>query len=76
MADPYNFDTDPDPGCEKIRFGSRANFDTNPDPDPGKKDTDPDPAKKDQVPRNSSKCDKNDFKKLLVFHVLCVYLYY
>ena len=35
MADPYNFDTDPDPGCEKIRFG--ANFDTNPDPDPGKK---------------------------------------
>ena len=48
MADPYHFDTnpDPDPGCEKIRYGSgsRANFDT--DPDPGKKDTDPDPTKK------------------------------
>ena len=47
MADPYHVDTDPDPGCEKIRYGSgsRANFDT--DPDPGKNDTDPDPAKKD-----------------------------
>ena len=47
VADPYHFDTDPDPGCEKIRYGSgsRANFDT--DPDPGKNDTDPDPAKKD-----------------------------
>ena len=22
VADPYNFDTDPDPGCEKIRYGS------------------------------------------------------
>ena len=47
----YHFDTDPDPGWEKIRYrsgsGSRANFDT--DPDPGKNDTepDPDPAKKD-----------------------------
>ena len=46
VADPYHFDTDPDPGCEKIRYGSgsRVNFDT--DPDPGKNDTDPDPAKK------------------------------
>ena len=48
VADPYNFDTDPDPGCEKIRYGSgsgsRVNFDT--DPDPGKNDPDPDPAKK------------------------------
>ena len=41
VADPYHFDTDPDPGCEKIRYGSgsRVNFDT--DPDPGKNDTDP-----------------------------------
>ena len=57
MADPYHFDTDPDPGCEKIRYGSgsgsRVNFDT--DPDPGKNNTDPDPAKKDQVPGKSSK---------------------
>ena len=47
VADPYHFDTDPDPGCEKIRYGSgsRVNFDT--DLDPGKNDTDPDPAKKD-----------------------------
>ena len=47
VADPYHFDTDPDPGCEKIRSGSgsRVNFDT--DPDPGKNNTDPDPAKKD-----------------------------
>ena len=48
VADPYHFDTDPDPGCEKIRYrsesGSRVNFDT--DPDPGKNYTDPDPAKK------------------------------
>ena len=53
VADPYHFDTDPDPGCEKIRYGSgsRVNFDT----DPGKNDTDPDPAKKDQVPGKSSK---------------------
>ena len=45
VADPYNFDTDLDPGCEKIRngSGSRVNFDA--DPDPGKNDTDPDPAK-------------------------------
>ena len=45
----YNFDTDPDPGCEKIHYGSesRVNFDTDPDPDPGKNNTDPDPAKKD-----------------------------
>ena len=40
VADPYHFDTDPDPGCEKICYGSgsrsRVNFDT--DPDPAKKD--------------------------------------
>ena len=46
VADPYHFD--PDPGCEKIRYGSGSsvNFDT--DPDPGKNDTDPDPARKYQ----------------------------
>ena len=46
VADPNHFDTDPDPGCEKIHYGSgsRVNFDT--DPDPGKNYTDPDPAKK------------------------------
>ena len=45
----YNFDTDPDPGCEKIHYGSesRVNFDADPDPDHGKNNTDPDPAKKD-----------------------------
>ena len=48
VSDPYNFYTDPDPGCEKIRYGSgsRVNFDT--DSDPGKNNTDPDPAKKDK----------------------------
>ena len=55
VGDPYHFDTVPDPGCEKIRYGSgsgsRVNFDTDPDPgkndpDPGKNDTVPDPAKK------------------------------
>ena len=47
MADPFHFDTDPDPGCEEICYGSgsRVNFVT--DPDPGKNNTDPDPAKKD-----------------------------
>ena len=37
MADPYHFDTDPDPGPEKIRYGSgsRPNFET--DSDSGKK---------------------------------------
>ena len=46
VADPYHFDTDPDPGSEKICYGSgsRANFDT--DLDSGKNDTDPEPAKK------------------------------
>ena len=46
VADPYNFETDPDPGPEKICYwlGSSPNFDT--DPDPGKHDTDPDPCKK------------------------------
>ena len=33
VADPYHFDTDPDPGCEKICYesgsGSRVNFDTD-----------------------------------------------
>ena len=57
VADPYHFDTDPDPdpGCEKIRYGSgsRVNFDTDLDPDPGENDTDPNPAKKDQVPGKS-----------------------
>ena len=40
MADPHHFDTDPDPGSEKIRYGS----DCDTDGDPGKKDTDPDPG--------------------------------
>ena len=46
VADPSHFDTDLDPRCEKIRYGSgsgsgsMANFDK----DPGKND--PDPAKK------------------------------
>ena len=41
VADPYHFDTDPDPGCAKIRYGSgsRLNFDS--DLDLGKNDTDP-----------------------------------
>ena len=45
VADPYHFDMDPDPGCEKICSvsGSRVNFDLDTDPDPGKNDTDPDP---------------------------------
>ena len=59
MADPCNFDLDPDPGCERIGYGSgsrsRVNFDTDPDPYTGKNNTDPDPAKKDQVPGKSSK---------------------
>ena len=43
-ADPYHFDTNPHPGCGKIRYGSgyRTNFDT--DPDAGKNDMDPDPC--------------------------------
>ena len=50
VADPYLFDTNPDPGCEKIRYGSRSrtNFDT--DPVPEKKFTDPDPDKNDTDP--------------------------
>ena len=57
VADPYHFDTDPDPdlGCEKIRSGSgsRVNFDT--DPDPGKNDTDPDPEKRPKYQENLQK---------------------
>ena len=34
VADPYHFDKDPDPGCEKFL------------PDPGKNDIDPFPGKK------------------------------
>ena len=60
MADPYHFDTDTDPGSEKICYGYesgfRANFDT--DTDPGKNDTDPDPAKKGKVPGKSLKIDE------------------
>ena len=44
LADLYHFYTDPDPVCEKILSGSRANFGT--DQDPGKNDKDPDPGKK------------------------------
>ena len=46
---------DPDPGCEKIRYGSgsRVNFDT--DPDPGKNDTDPDPEKRPKYQENLQK---------------------
>ena len=45
VADPYHFDTDPDPGCEKIRygspfgFGSRLNFDTDLNPDKNSTDS-------------------------------------
>ena len=52
VADPYYFYTDPDPGCEKITYGSRSgsgsrtNFDTDPEPGPGKNYRDPDPVKK------------------------------
>ena len=49
VVDLYHFDTDPDPGCEKIHYGSgsRVNFDMDTDLDPGKNNTDPDPTKKD-----------------------------
>ena len=52
---PYHFDTDPDPGSEKIRYGSgsRPNFDT--DPDPGNNDTDPDPGNNDKDPDSGRK---------------------
>ena len=40
VVDPYHFDTDPDPGSEKIRSGSRPNLDT--DPETGKNNADPD----------------------------------
>ena len=35
VADPYHIVTDPEPGCEKICYGSgtRPNFNTDPDPD-------------------------------------------
>ena len=50
MADLHHFDTDPDPGCEKIRFesetGSRENFDTDPDQGKNNTDLDLDPAKR------------------------------
>ena len=53
VADQYHFDTDPDPGCEKIYgSGSRVNFDMDPDPDPGKNDTDPDPEKNPKYQEN------------------------
>ena len=71
VADPYHFDTDPDPGCEKNRYGSgsRAKFDT--DPDPGKNDTDPDPEKKELSTRKSLKCDEKTHIPCLV----CVYYF-
>ena len=71
MADPDHIDTDPNPGCEKIHYGSgsRANFHT--DPDPGKNDTDTDPAKKDKVPGNSFKCDT----KIAHIPCFCVCVY-
>ena len=66
VADPYNFDTDLDSGCEKIGYGSgfRVNFDTDPDPgkndmvldpDPGINDTDPDPEKRPKYQENFHK---------------------
>ena len=59
VGDPYHFNTDPDPGCEKIPgSGSRVNFDTDPDPGKNNTDPDPDPAKKDQVPGKSLKSDE------------------
>ena len=58
VADLYHFDTDLDPGSEKIRYksgsGSRLNYDTDPDPDPAQpviririqgNYTDPDPQR-------------------------------
>ena len=55
VFNPYHFDTDPDPGSEKIRYGSgsRPNFDT--DPDPGNNDTDPDPGNNDKDPDSGRK---------------------
>ena len=57
VFNPYHFDTDPDPGSEKIRYGSgsRPNFDTDPDPDPGNNDTDPDPGNNDKDPDSGRK---------------------
>ena len=39
VANPYHFETDPDPGFEKIHYGSRSGFrpNFNTEPDPGKK---------------------------------------
>ena len=72
MADPYHFDTDPDPdpGCEKICYGSgsRTNFDTDSDLDPGKHDTDSDPGKRIKYKENLKNVIKTS-----IFHVLCVY---
>ena len=60
VADQYNVDTgtDPDPGSEKIRYGSgsRPNVDT--DPDSGKNDTDTDPGKKDLRRHNGQRLKK------------------
>ena len=69
VADPYHFDTDPDSGCEKIRYGSgfRVNFDTDPDPgkndtvldpDPGINETDPDQEKRPKYEENFNKLDE------------------
>ena len=44
VADPYHFDTDPDPGSDKIRYGSGSRPNFNMDPDPGKNNTDLDPG--------------------------------
>ena len=66
----YNFDTDPDIGYEKFRYGSgsRPNFDT--DPDPGKNNTDPDPDKKGI---STWKILKFDIKTL-ISHAFFVYI--
>ena len=61
---------DPDPGSEKIRYGSRTNFDTF--LDPGKNYIDPDPGKKGFSTR---KIFKILFKKRSypMFYVFTVY---
>ena len=69
VADPYNFYTYPDPGCEKIPYGSgsRTNFDTNPDP-----------AKNIRIRIQEKRIKhqeklKNVIEKTLISHVLSVF---
>ena len=67
MVDPYHFDTGPDPGPEKIRYGSGLNSGSSPNfhtyPSPGKKG----------FSTNYQENLENLIKKTLIFHVLCAY---